>query len=112
MTTVGLWCGRSDTSPSGLMRYIHIRLDFLNQFLDGGFYLASGSLPVTRFFCTLNNSLPEMEKEHRAAIAEGKPAYLVVRGKRAKGLENYQLIDECSMVFEGREWTYYLYRRP
>lgn len=81
-------------------------------FLDGGFYLASGSLPVTRFFCTLNNSLPEMEKEHRTAIAEGKPAYLVVRGKRAKGLENYQLIDECSMVFEGREWTYYLYRRP
>ena len=94
------------------MRYIHIRLDFLNQFLDGGFYLASGSLPVTRVFCILNNSLPEMEKEHRAAIAEGKPAYLVVRGKRAKGLENYQLIDECSMVFEGREWTYYLYRRP
>lgn len=80
-------------------------------FLDGGFYFASGSLPVTRFFCTLNNNLPEMEKEHRTAIAEGKPAYLVVRGKRAKGLENYQLIDECSMVFEGREWTYYLYRR-
>ena len=81
-------------------------------FLDGGFYLASGSLPVTRFFCTLNNDLPEMEKEHRTAIAEGKPAYLVVRGKRTKGLENYRLIDECSMVFEGREWTYYLYRRP
>ena len=53
-----------------------------------------------------------MEKEHRTAIAEGKVAYVVARGKRVKGLEGYQLVDECSMFFEGREWTYYLYRRP
>ncbi len=80
-------------------------------FLDGGYYLVSGVLPATRFFCTLNNDLPEMTEEHAAAIREGKTAFLVVRGRKLKDARNYTLVDECSMYFEGREWTYYLYGR-
>ncbi len=79
-------------------------------FLDGGYYLAAESLPVTRFFCTLNNDLPEMAEEHQSAIREGKTAYIVTRSRRLRD-RNYRLADECSMVFEGREWTYYLYER-
>ena len=79
-------------------------------FLDGGYYLAAESLPVTRFFCTLNNDLPEMKEELQSSIQEGKTAYIVTRGQRLKS-RNYRLADQCSMLFEGRNWTYYLYER-
>ena len=93
-------------------------------FLDGGFYLAADALPVTRFFCTLNNDLPEMKEEQRAAIAEGRTAFVVTRGmggsrksRSGKGqqdavdLSAYRPVDTCGMVFEGMEWTYTLYER-
>ena len=109
-------------------------------FLDGGFYFASGSLPVTRYFCTLNNDLEDMTSSLRSYVREGKTAFLVVRtiemparGNAAteKGMsgnasrkptgaaqakvpdENdpYELIDECSMMFEGLNCKYSLYRR-
>ena len=91
-------------------------------FLDGGFYLAADSLPVTRFFCTLNNDLPAMEEEHRAAIAGGRTAFVVTRGrgqerrsgrgqKETLDLSAYRPVDSCSMLFEGMEWTYTLYER-
>ena len=93
-------------------------------FLDGGYYLAANSQPVTRFFCTLNNDLPEMTEEHRTAIAEGRTAFVVTRGmggsqrQRKGGGQNespdmsaYRAVDTCTMVFEGREWTYTLYER-
>ena len=80
-------------------------------FLDGGYYLTAESLPVTRFFCTLNNDLPEMNEEHSEAIAEGRTAFIVVRGRKLKNTANYRLVDECSMFFEGRNWTYCLYER-
>ena len=109
-------------------------------FLDGGFYFASGSLPVTRYFCTLNNNLDEMTSALRSYVSEGKTAFLVVRtiempprenaaaekstsgdaSKKPAGADQvkvpdendpYELIDECSMMFEGLNCKYSLYRR-
>ena len=93
-------------------------------FLDGGFYLAADSQPVTRFFCTLNNDLPEMKEEQRTAINEGRTAFGVTRGMggpqrlRSGRVQNesvdmsaYHPVDTCSMIFEGFEWTYTLYER-
>ena len=93
-------------------------------FLDGGYYLAADSQPVTRFFCTLNNDLPEMKEEQQTAIAEGRTAFVVTRGmggsqrqrpgggqKESLDMSAYRAVDTCSMVFEGFEWTYTLYER-
>ena len=93
-------------------------------FLDGGYYLAAESQPVTRFFCTLNNDLPEMKEEQRTASAEGQTAFVITRGmggsqrQRTGGSKNespdmsaYREVDTCSMFFEGREWSYTLYER-
>ena len=93
-------------------------------FLDGGYYLAADSQPVTRFFCTLNNDLPEMKEEQQTAITEGRTAFVVTRemggsqNKRpSKGqkesidMSAYRAVDTCTMVFEGFEWTYNLYER-
>lgn len=93
-------------------------------FLDGGFYLAADSQPVTRFFCTLNNNLPEMKEEQQTAIAEGRTAFVVTRGmggpqrqrpggsqKESVDISAYREVDTCSMFFEGFEWTYRLYER-
>ena len=93
-------------------------------FLDGGFYLAADSQPVTRFFCTLNNDLPEMKEEQRTAINEGRTAFVVTRGmggaqrqrpgrgqNESVDMSAYHPVDTCGMVFEGFEWTYTLYER-
>ena len=93
-------------------------------FLDGGYYLAADSRPVTRFFCTLNNDLPEMKEEQRTAIEEGRTAFVVTRSmggpqnqRQGRGqtksadMSAYRAVDTCSMVFEGFEWTYTLYER-
>ena len=80
-------------------------------FLDGGFYYAAESLPQTRFFCTLNNDLTEMQQELRSAISDGKTEFIVTRQQKLKNAGRYLLIDEAKMIFEGRVWTYYLYQR-
>ncbi len=80
-------------------------------FLDGGFYYAAESLPVTRFFCTINNDLPEMQEEFRTAISGGKTGFVITRQQKMKDPGPYQLADEAEMFFEGRNWTYYLYQK-
>ena len=80
-------------------------------FLDGGFYYAAQSLPVTPYFCTLNISLPEMNAAIDNAVRTGETAYVITRQQKLKGNRNYELIDQCSFPYEGRNWTYYLYRR-
>ena len=79
-------------------------------FLDGGFYLASGVEPDSRFFCTFNLSLPEQDAEHDSLLKNGGVQFVVVRGKKSPG-KNYELIDQSSFPFEGRNWTYTLYKR-
>jgi hypothetical protein len=80
-------------------------------FLDGGYYLAADSQPVTRFFCTLNNDLPEMQQALKAAVASGETEFIITRQQKLKNAGQYELADRAEMVFEGRNWTYYLYRR-
>ncbi|MBR0512841.1 MAG: hypothetical protein IJK06_01160 [Clostridia bacterium] len=80
-------------------------------FLDGGFYYAAESLPVTRWFCTLNNDLPEMKQALKAAVDNGETEFIVTRQQKLKNAGRYELADQAEMVFEGRKWTYYLYRR-
>ena len=79
-------------------------------FLDGGFYLASGVEPDSRFFCTFNLSLREQDREHDALLKDGAVQFVVVRGKKSPG-KNYVRVDQCSFPFEGRNWTYTLYKR-
>ena len=78
-------------------------------FLDGGFYFASGVEPDSRFFCTFNLSLEEQDREHAALLKDGDVQYVVVRGKKSPG-KNYVRVDQCSFPFEGRNWTYTLYK--
>ena len=80
-------------------------------FLDGGFYYAAGVLPETRYFCSLNLDLAEMREAISEAIQNGDTAYVVTRQQQLKDSRYYQLIDQCSFPYEGRNWTYYLYRR-
>jgi len=104
---------KEDMPPYRFAQIIRQREDasLLNYgFLDGGFYLASGVEPETRFFCTLNISLPEQEASLRQAIQAGEAEFVVVRGKGSPG-SNYSLVDTCSFPFEGRNWTYSLYQR-
>lgn len=80
-------------------------------FLDGGFYYASGALPTEKFFCTLNIDLPEMEQSLQNSVRQGKTAFVITRSKELKNSERYHLVDEADLVFEGRNWHYYLYQQ-
>ena len=79
-------------------------------FLDGGFYFASGVLPNGPYFCTLNNDLSEMEKSLQDSIQQGKTEFVVTRSKELPHNTPYKLVDQASMVFEGRQWKYFLYQ--
>ena len=80
-------------------------------FLDGGFYFASGVLPSETYFCTLNIDLPEMEQSLQESVAQGKTAFVVSRSKKLNNSERYRLADEADLIFEGRNWHYFLYQR-
>nr|AHF24132.1 teichoic acid/polysaccharide glycosyl transferase [uncultured bacterium Contig46] len=79
-------------------------------FLDGGFYFAAGVQPAIPWFCTLNIDLPEAEKSLQECIRQGKTAFVVTRSKKLNN-EKYELTDEADLVFEGRNWHYFLYRK-
>ena len=78
-------------------------------FLDGGFYLAAGVEPENRFFCTFNMQLDAQEEEQRRILRDGLAKYVVIRGRGSPG-DRYEKIDQCAFPFEGREWSYSLYR--
>ncbi len=80
-------------------------------FLDGGFYFAAGVLPAETYFCTLNIDLPEMKQAMRESVLEGRTAFVITRSQQLKDSGQYCLADEADLVFEGRNWHYYLYRR-
>ena len=68
-------------------------------------------LPEGPYFCTLNIDLSDMEAFFQDSIRQGRTAFIVTRSRKLKNAENYRLIDEASLIFEGRPWTYYLYQR-
>ena len=46
-----------------------------------------------------------------SVIRQGETAFVITRQRPLQDAAAYRLADECSMVFEGREWKYYLYQR-
>ncbi|MBQ9929527.1 MAG: hypothetical protein IJO72_01925 [Oscillospiraceae bacterium] len=84
-------------------------------FLDGGFYYASDVLPSCEFFCTLNIEHPDMWQTHRNAMLNGEFDFVITRTVYSSDYWNpeglgYELIDQATFYFEGRDFTYYLYR--
>ena len=83
-------------------------------FLDGGFYTAAGITPTSRFFCTLNLQLTEMNQSLSASVKRGETTYVITRGKKLSGDTPYVLIDTASGLYQSnaeapRRFTYYLY---
>lgn len=82
-------------------------------FLDGGFYYAADVLPTCRFFCYLNIPLNDLWTEQRQLIQEGQVDFIVTRHypltQYSVNSSQYGLIDTAQMVFEGYDYTYYLY---
>lgn len=78
-------------------------------FLDGGFYIASDTLPVCRFFCRLN--IPHALHEQDTYVSHALTDYIVTRDEVITS-EQYVLVR--TMAFETRRNsfnTFYLYRR-
>lgn len=51
-------------------------------FLDGGFYLAAGIMPTTKYFCQLNippDKFPELPQNHQRMIEAAETDYVVTR---------------------------------
>ena len=85
-------------------------------FLDGGFYYAADVLPSCEFFCTLNIDHPDMWQTHRNAMLNGEFDFVITRTIYESAYWNpsslgYELIDQATFYFEGRDFTYYLYQR-
>lgn len=82
-------------------------------FLDGGFYHAADVLPNCPFFCTFNINAPGMWETQYEYINEGKVDFVITRRypltRYYVDSSKYQLVDTADMMFEGIDFTYYLY---
>ena len=83
-------------------------------FLDGGFYFAAQKTPECKYFCKLNLPLDLMDEEQKRMIEEQRVDLVVTRGKTLEEhgvcCSGYRLISSEKFLFEGTEFTYYLYR--
>ncbi len=80
-------------------------------FLDGGFYYAAGVHPNCRFFCTFNVSAPDMWETQWEGLWAGEFDFVVTRQYTLPStFSNYQLVFVSEMMFEGIDFTYYLYQ--
>lgn len=90
-------------------------------FLDGGFYLAAGIMPVTKYFCELNippEKFPEMPQTHQRMVENGETDYVVARLgiKESSGdvpcaalYENYAVVAEGTNIRD--RYRYVLFKR-
>lgn len=85
------------------------------EFLDGGFYLTTETLPDCYYFMRNNFSYenyPIMLDTQNAYIKEKRPHYVVTRDKKDfLDKENYRVIASFRQKYEGKYVVYYLYER-
>lgn len=91
-------------------------------FLDGGFYMASGITPQTKYFCKLNITVdryPEMMQEQNRYLKEKLVDYVVVEWADDKDhskfrldylRDNYIVVSEQEGTFDSKGRKYILYR--
>ena len=83
-------------------------------FMDLGLYTLTDLVPETRYFCTLNITLPEMYEAMDEALRERRTAFvLAVSADEPLLTENYELIDSAESIYQFEEvpMTYYLFQR-
>ena len=88
--------------------------DLLNYgFLDGGFYLASDTIPEYYYFCRNNTGLEDMIRSQEEYAASGLPDFIVTRSYSGKTEEFplYTCVAEADFPYYKRLPTYYLYKR-
>ena len=110
----------------------YVFLDYINEvsnatilnygFLDGGFYLTTGSLPNNRYFMRLNlkyENYPAMMDSQNDSIRKKKTDFVILRTRymidsnrlRVPHLyENYKLVIEFTQFSEKRKMKYMLFR--
>lgn len=98
-----------------LAKFVHPGATVLQySHLDDGLYLASGALPVERYFCRLNVSLPKMDEALDMSVEEARTDYVLVSWEKLpERFDGYQLIaEDVGYDDQGRlNKMLYLYRR-
>lgn len=83
-------------------------------FLDGGFYYAADVLPNCRFFCNFNIQAPGMKQMQYEFVRDGKVDYVVTMKYPLEAYtaysKKYEQVSTAQMQYEGKHYTYYLYR--
>ena len=81
-------------------------------FQDSGFYTVCGIVPSCRYFCSYNLELPGLWEEQQYYLENGLLDYVVTRGFELEdSYVYYEEVERADQVYEGIEYTYYLYKR-
>ena len=83
------------------------------DFLDGGFYLASGIVPEFKYFCRNNTGLEAMLSSQQYYVENGIPDYIVARSSDGNkpSFSNYTFVAESEFSYYEKNFYYYLYKR-
>jgi len=79
------------------------------DFLDGGFYLTTNTVPNCKAFCKLNIPLEGMESLQDTYVREGLCDFVITHGLPME-FDRYELVKESSFATSAGTSTYYLYR--
>lgn len=82
-------------------------------FLDGGFYLASGTVPEFKYFCRNNTGLEAMMSSQQYYVESGIPDYIVARSSDGNkpAFSHYNCVAENEFSYYEKSFYYYLYKR-
>lgn len=80
--------------------------------LDAGLYTVADIMPTCKFFQTNGISFQEMFQEQHRYIEEGRTQFVLARDEYPESIfDKYELVDQEPYEWDGKEFTYYLFRR-
>lgn len=83
-------------------------------FIDGGFYLASKTIPEFRYFCRNNMNIPEMLLAQDHYIEQQIPDFIVMRSANPEPdmtPEGYYLVSAAEFSYYEKYFYYFLYKK-
>lgn len=83
-------------------------------FIDGGFYLASETVPKFKYFCRNNMNIPEMIIAQDLYIEQQIPDFIVMRSTKPKpdiAPKGYSLVSVAEFSYYEKYFYYFLYKK-
>ncbi len=83
--------------------------------MDRGFFLTTNLVPDCRYYFVMNMNLTEMREEQDSYVSQGIADFVITRDQKLSQFnvkdDLYRYVCQKNALEEGKEYTYYLYKK-